>query len=219
MSAWVASLLSFTRTTSNDAKVTDVEVDLGGGNVVTAQHFSAPGDDSHPLKTDYAATSEVPRSGSRIAHGYLDPINTGVAQEGDKRIYGRDQSDGSAVNQVWLKNDGSVLVSNDNGSVLVRTDGGTLTTTPSSTFDAKADGSIKGVNGSGSFELQAGGDFVVNGATIDTTGKITSPVQVVAPTMTAATSLTVSGKEMAGHTHAQANDSGGNTEANTGGPV
>lgn len=38
----------------------------------------------------------------------------------------------------------------------------------------KADGSIKGNNANGSFELQSGGDFVVNGVTIDTSGNISS---------------------------------------------
>jgi len=206
----IAKLLSFTRTTSNDAKVTDVEIDIGGGDNRTAQHFSAPGDDSFPLITDYVLATDTPRSGSKAAVGYIDPVNTPKADKGDKRIYGR-KADGTPVNEVWLKNDGSVLISNDNGSLLVR-----------------PDGSIKGDNGSGSFELETAGDFLVNGVKIDTFGNITCPATIVAVTsvsapLLAATgaggSLTVAGKEMKGHTHTQGNDSAGNTEQNTGGPV
>lgn len=221
----IAKLLSFTRVTRNGAKITDVKIDPGGGPNVTAEDFRPAGDDAYPLTTDYALASSTPRSGGEAIVGYVDPINEPKAQPGDKRIYARDANSGADVNEVWLKNDGSVLLSNANGSVLLRPDGGTITTTPNSTFDVAADGSIKGDNGSGSFELQAGGDFVVNGATIDISGNITSPAtitattSVVAPTMTAASSLTVGGKEMSGHTHSQGTDSGGDTQVNTGGPA
>ena len=224
----IAKLLSFVRTVVNGAKVTDVEVDIGGGDNRTAHHYSSPGDDSFPLTTDYALTSDVARSGSKAVHGYIDPINDPVSQEGDKRVYGRDPNTGAPVNQVWLKNDGSVLISNDNGSVLLRPDGGSIVTTPNSTLDAKADGSIKGVNGSGSFELQVGGDMNINGAVIDTSGNITSPGIITAVTsvnapLIAATgasgSLTVRGIEMNDHRHSQGSDSNGDTQVNTNGPV
>lgn len=119
----IAKLLSFVRGTSNEANVSDVKVDIGGGDNRTAQHFSNPGDDSHPLKTDYVLTSDIPRNGVKAAHGYLDPVNEGVAQEGDKRIYGRDKDTGVTVNEVWIKNDGSILESNDNGFILLEQNG------------------------------------------------------------------------------------------------
>ena len=228
MPSRIAKLLSFVRTLSNDAKVTDVEIDIGGGDNRTAQHFSAPGDDSFPLTTDYPLSADVSGSGKKAVHGYIDPINDPVALEGDKRVYGRDPATGAPVNQVWLKSDGSVLVSNDNGSVLLRPDGGSILTTPGSTFDANADGSIKGNNGAGSFELKVAGDFLVNNVNIDPAGNITTPQTIVAAisvsaltiaATTAAGSLTVAGKEMKGHTHTQGNDSAGNTEQNPGGPV
>ena len=185
----IAKVLSFLRVIRNEAKISDVKIDPGGGPNITAEHFAPPGDDSFPLPTDYVVTAEINRTGNEAAVGYADPLNDPVALEGDKRIYGRD-ADGATVNQVWLKSDGSVLVSNDNGSVLLRSDGGSIITTPESTFDAKADGSIKGANGSGSFELQTGGDFIVNGVKIDAAGAVTIP-----------NSLTLAGKEIAGHNH------------------
>lgn len=120
---YIAKLLSFVRSLSNDAKITDVKIDMGGGDNKTAQHFSAPGDDSFPLKTDYVLASDIARNGGKVVHGYLDPINNPEALEGDKRIYGRDPINGVAVNQVWLKSDGSILISNANGSALIMPNG------------------------------------------------------------------------------------------------
>lgn len=206
----IAKLLSFVRVVRNEANVSDVKIDPGGGANITSEHFAPPGDDSFPLPGDYVLGVDVPRSGSKCAAGYIDPVNTPKANEGDKRIYGR-KADGTLVNEVWLKNDGSILVSNDNGSILLR-----------------ADGSIKSDNGSGFFELKTSGDIDLNGVNIDPSGNILCPTTIIAVTsvssvlieaVTPSGSLMVQGKEMKGHTHTQANDSGGNTEQNTGGPV
>lgn len=231
MGLTIGKVLSFLRLDANGAKVSDVKLDEGGGDNRTARHFAPAGDDSFPLATDYTLQGDTPGEGRKAVLGYADPLNTPKALEGDRRIYARDPATGATIVEVWLKNDGTALVSNDNGSIKLRPDGGSVATTPASTFDAKADGSIKGDNGAGSFELETGGDFVVNGARIDTAGNITTPttivatglissaVSVAAPAMLAATSLTVAGKEMAGHTHTQGPDSAGNTQVNTGGPV
>lgn len=186
----IAVILSFSRVEQNGVKTSDVKIDTGGGYNITAQHYASPGDDSFPLKTDFVAIDSIPRRGGAISLGYLDPLNTPKAQEGDKRIYSRNAGSGVPVAEVWLKNDGSVLTANDNGSVLLRPDGGTVTTTPNSTFDAAADGSIQGVNGNGSFELQAGGDFIVNGVTIKANGDVIMP-----------NSLLLNGKEIDDHDH------------------
>ena len=186
----ISKLLSFTRIVRNDAQISDVKIDPGGGPNITAEDFRPAGDDAHPLTSDYALASATQRSGGQAITGYVDPINEPKAQPGDTRIYGRESENGTEVNQVWLKNDGSVLVSNENGSVLLRPDGGSIITTPESTFDAAADGSIAGANGNGSFELQAGGDFVVNGVTIAANGDVTVP-----------SSLTLNGKELDAHDH------------------
>ena len=174
----VAKVLSFLRVTSNGAKVSDVKIDSGGGANITAEHFAPVGDDSFPLTTDYALSVSTRRSGGEAVVGYVDPINTPKAEEGDKRIYARDPSDGSVVVEVWLKNDGTATTDNANGS---------MTLSPN--------GSIKGSNSLGSFELQAGGNFVVNGVTIDPLGNITSPTSV------SALSIKAAGLELAGHVH------------------
>lgn len=163
----IARVLSFTRVERNGVKLSDVKLDPGGGPNITGEYFADAGDDAHPLSTDYAAAISIPRDGSKIPVGYADPINTPKATAGDKRIYGRDASTGVAVNEVWLKADSSILISNANGS-----------------FELKADGSIKGLNASGSFELESGGDFVVNGATITAAGEVINAAGVVLGTHT-----------------------------------
>lgn len=197
----IARLLSFVRLTKNGAKVSDVKVNPGGDPNITAEHFADAGDDSHPLITDYVALNTDTGAGRETAIGYLDPINESKAQPGDKRIYGRDADTGEVVVEVWLKNDGTAVVSNENGSVTLRPNGGTVVTTPESTFDAAADGSIAGANGSGSFKLAVGGDFLVNGVTIDTSGNITGPATITAPNVVASSSVQAAGKELVGHDH------------------
>lgn len=119
----IARVLAFLRVTRNNAKISDVKVDSGGGANITAEHFAPVGDDSYPLKTDYALTVDTRRSGGEAVVGYSDPLNTPKAEEGDKRIYARDPSDGSVVIEVWLKNDGTGTMSNANGSMTLSPDG------------------------------------------------------------------------------------------------
>lgn len=180
----IAKLLSFIRTVKNGAKVSDVKVDPGGGANITAEHFAPPGDDSHPLPGDYVALNNDSGSGRESAIGYVDPLNEPKALPGDKRIYARDE-DGVLIVEIWLKNTGEATIFNANGSVTLRPDGGAITTTPLSVFDADADGSIAGTNGNGSFELQAAGDFLVNGVTIDTNGNISTAGKLNADDVTA----------------------------------
>lgn len=196
----IAKLLSFVRVTRNGAKLSDVKVDPGGGPNVTAEHFAAAGDDSNPLPGDYVALNADSGSGRESAIGYLDPLNEPKALPGDKRIYARDE-DGVVIVEVWLKNTGEATIVNENGSVTLRPDGSVITTTPESTFDAKADGSIKGANADGAFELAVGGDFLVNGVTIDTNGNITSPATITGTNVAGTTSVKAGGKELAGHVH------------------
>ncbi len=118
----IAQVKSFTRRVVDGVRLSDVKVDPGGGSNITGEHFSDAGDDSHPLATDYAAAMKVRQSGGAAVVGYADPINTPKAAAGEKRIYGRDSS-GVAVNEVWLKADSSVIISNALGSIELKADG------------------------------------------------------------------------------------------------
>lgn len=174
----IARILSFLQTERNGAKQSDVKVDRGGDDNRTAIHFTDPGDDSQPLTTDYVLVVNVGPTGSDAVAGYLDPVSAPKSSPGDKRIYARDSS-GATVVELWLKNDGTAILSNDNGSLELTPGGG-----------------VKGTNSNGSFELEEAGDFVVNGVTIDTAGNIDSPASVSAP------SIKANSKELAGHNHA-----------------
>jgi hypothetical protein len=62
------------------------------------------------------------RTGTHAVSGYLDPKLTSTTQEGDKRIYSRD-SGGDSISQVWLKNTGEVVISNNNGTFTLEAGG------------------------------------------------------------------------------------------------
>ena len=135
----IIKLLSFARRIKpSGVKYSEVKGDDGGGNIRTAEHYGPVGDDSVPLLTDKAIGVEIPRTGGIAIVGYLDPLNDGVAQAGEKRTFARDLNSGDIVCNVYLKNDGSII----------------------------------GTNANGSFELEAGGDFIINGLTIDSSGNI-----------------------------------------------
>lgn len=114
----ISKLLSFTRKEVGSVAT----VDPGGGFNRSADHFSAPGDDSYPLPGDFPALVETPRTGGVAAVGYLDPKSDQKAEPGEKRIYARD-SDGVAVVELWLKADHSAVLSNALGLIELKADG------------------------------------------------------------------------------------------------
>lgn len=201
----IGRVLSFVRAVRNGAQLSDVKTDPGGGPNVTAEHFAPPGDDSHPLGTDYVYISPTPQKGRYAAVGYVDPLNEPKALAGEKRIYARDSATGVLVVEVWLKNTGEATISNDDGDVTLSPDGTIAAQNLAGSVTISPAGSILGQNAGGSFELQAGGTFAVNGVTISPAGVLSVP-----------NSFILDGKEIAGHTHTQGADSGGNTEQNTG---
>ncbi len=206
----LAKILSFVRVSKNGKNYSDVKVDTGGDANVTAQHFSPPGDDSHPLKDDCAAIINDMGTGRKNSIGYIDTKNQPKAGEGEKRIYARDSS-GVSIAEIWVKNTGEITIENSSASMTL-----------------KPNGSIKGDNGSGSFELAPSGDFLVNNVTIKPNGDITTPGNITAVNITGSTisgtsisssgtieaetitatgsvispSVVAGGKELAGHSHA-----------------
>ena len=160
MAGKLAKLLSFVRTSRNGAVVSEAKVDPGGGLNLTLEHFSTPGDDSHPLPGDYVAALPTPSAGRGIAVGYADPLNAQTAGAGERRLYARDAA-GAAIVELHLLADGSATLFNALGSIT----------------------------------LEAGGNVVINGATIDTDGNISSPTSVSAP------SIVADSKELTDHDH------------------
>lgn len=209
----LAKILSFMRVTRHDTPATDVKSDPGGGNNITPQHVAPPGDDSHPLPGDYVAILDVTPSRS-VAVGYVDPTNTPLTEEGEKRIYSRAAGSGETVAQTYLKNDGTVITSNDLGSITLLPDGGAIIISPAATFVVGAGGSIKGFNEDGVFEMLSSGVFTVNGVTIDTGGNITSPARIKGQTVEGIASNIAAGKELVNHIHGGVDTGSGQTSPN-----
>ena len=168
----IANVLTFVPGIRRNAKVTAVVCDSGGGYLVTAQNFSVPGEDSPPLTGDYALLVETTATGDITVAGYVDPSNTQVALAGERRMYARN-TDGLIVATVHLKQTGEATVFNSKASATI-----------------KPDGSATMTNGSGTMTMLDNGDFNINGVVIKPNGSIIVP-----------SSLTLAGKEIAGHTH------------------
>ncbi len=209
--AWIGKLLSFTRVERNGAKLSDVKLDIGGGEVLTGEHAHPSGEDAHPLPGDCPVAVEVAQTGRVVVVAYVETDATEKAGPGDKRIYARGEDRLETV-ELWLKADGSATLANangfftlfadgsqrhenPNGSSTLAVDGSTTLVNPNGQFELKADGTVAGTNGSGDFELQAGGTMDINGATIDPSGNIIA-------TSFSAPSIVAAGKELAAHAHA-----------------
>lgn len=95
----------------------------------------------------------------------------------------------------WLKDDGTIESVN-----------------PASSHTQKPDGSIESVNVAGYVKLLPSGVVDINGFLVQPTGAATSPVSVGAPTIVAATSLTVADKEMNQHKHSDGTYKAGTTD-------
>ncbi len=117
----VAEVLASERTVDEGAHGVDVKCDPGG-DTITAEHFSDPGDDSQPLRGDFVALSDSSGSGCEAAVGFADVKNQGKAKPGEKRIYARDAS-GAVKVELWLKGDGSLVIDNGSGQVELASSG------------------------------------------------------------------------------------------------
>lgn len=222
----IAKLLSFARATRNGANVSDAKVDPGGGYNLTLQHFGAPGDDSHPVPGDYVASVEVPQHGGAVAVGYVDPKNTGRAKEGERRLYARNEA-GEATVELWLMRSGTIQMVNALGAIYLRADGSTRIEGPGAEAEFFGSGAIVIKNGAGSFDIAPAGVVTINGVTIDPAGNISTPgnlsvqgtaavfTSISAP-MISANSVKAAGQELAGHYHANPNDSRGDSQGPTG---
>ncbi len=156
-----------------------VKIDIGGGNNSTAQIFTPVGDDSQPLLTDLAISISVPQSGRRIVVAWVDQKNPNISEPGARRSYSRDPDSGDIVAEIILGNDGTITMKNEKVTQTIA-----------------ADGSASLTNKDGSFAMEAGGNVVINGVTIDTDGNIDSPA-----TVTAATDVVGGGVSLKDHTH------------------
>ena len=190
MTGSIAKVEAFLRVLKDSVNLSDVECDPGGGAVLTCNHFADPGDDSHPLTSDYVALLPTEREGSAVVVGYADPVSTPKAQPGDKRIYSRSEA-GETKAEVWLKNSGDIVVENSAASVKVL-----------------ASGEVAITNSSGSMVLAPSGVITLNGAvTISPSGDI-----VTTGTLTAAQIVeSTTNVDLAAHVHSGVDTGPGNT--------
>lgn len=143
----IAAVIAFARRADHS----EATIDPGGGSNITADHFADPGDDSYPLDTDYALIVSTGRTGGGAAVGYVDPVTTKKAGPGEKRIYARDTA-GTVICEIWLQNDGTIEIQNDNGSITLASNG-----------DVNINGVIIDAGGG----ITAPGSLVLNGKELD----------------------------------------------------
>lgn len=118
-------------------------------------------------------------------------------------------------NMEIKKDDGSVSIKLlDNGDLEIVSQGNITATI---TGDATLTCTNLDVTASATATVTCPESTFIGNVTVN--GNITSTGIISSPTVAAGSSLTVAAKEMNGHTHSQSNDSGGNTEQNTGPPV
>jgi hypothetical protein len=141
----------FERSVKDGVPVVDVQVDTGGGRLLTIDHEGSSGSDCPPLAGDYAAISAATGAGAARSAGYTDPKNAGKALGGEHRSYARDPQTGEAVCEVWLKGPGRVVITALKAGADIE-----LSTKPS------------------------GGVIDLNGVKIDANGNITTPGEVTA---------------------------------------
>lgn len=134
---FVATVVSFTRSVVAGAQAPEAKVDRGGGDSITAYHFSAPGDDSHPLPDDVVYLGDDEGSGTTQVLGYQDPKTSPVAAAGDKRIYAR-SGPGVVSAEVWLKADGTIELLTGGTAIVVDADGVRLGSRDATEFVALA---------------------------------------------------------------------------------
>lgn len=138
-------LKAFVRRMRDGARVSEAQIDLGGGDIRTGIHVSSPGEDSYPLDSDQAVAVPYVKTGQFLIVGYLDTVTEPTAEPGEKRLFSRD-SQGAIAAEVTLANDGTVTLSNSNGSIV----------------------------------LQSGGNVILNGVSIDSSGNISTPGSISA---------------------------------------
>ncbi len=132
---FLATVVEFTRSVVSGAQAPEAKVDRGGGDSITAYHFSSPGDDSQPLPGDVVFVAEDEGAGNGQIVGYQDPKTSPAAGVGEKRIYARSGA-GSLAAEVWLRSDGTIILKNTLGSIELDPTGNVTVKTPLGTYGA-----------------------------------------------------------------------------------
>ena len=188
MGGMISKVLSTRRVTRHGAPVLDVKANNGGRAPITLEHLSPAGDDSAPLPGDYLGGTPTQGTGRGVVSGYVDVRNEGIAEPGEVRRYSRDL-DGAVQATLHLMGDGTVqIVSTPTGtSFTIQVDGTITVANPAASVVLNDDGSIRGENGAGYFQLSDAGEFEANGAKITKVGEVINAAGTVLGTHTHST--------------------------------
>ena len=132
-----------------------------------------------------------------------------MAVHGERRIYSTNQAGDTVKAEIFLKQDGTILI--DNGNV-------TITVNPSGLLEIETTGNTEITSAKTIInnDVDIIGDVDITGK-LDVSDIIESLVSVIAPILFAATSMSVNSKDLETHTHSQPNDGGGDAEQDTSG--
>ncbi len=157
----VGTILDIEQKSSEGVNTTNVKLDIGGGENITAPQAAPAGIDCTPLETDTAVTSSSPGNSGQNVVGYIDPDN---ASKGDGvYLYAR-TPDGSPVADIWLKSDGSIVVTTSGASIEIASAGGiTMSNTAGGKVDIQPTGAVFVRNNFGFMAVDASGIATLNG--------------------------------------------------------
>lgn len=116
-------------------------------------------------------------------------------------------------NFVWIKNDGTIISSNEKVSVTLDNDGTVTTVNDNATHVVNADGSFKVSNNGGFIELKADGTVQINGFTIPPVGQGDASYDgtLKANDMEAVNDVKAGNISLNSHDHGGVEPGGGNT--------
>lgn len=117
----IGVVLSFTRVSNPFGS--EVKVDIGGGDIVTADVFLPPGCDDHPLPGDYALLVPGPGTGSYYAIGFSDPTLQLDAAAGESVRYSR-SAPGVIGTALRLRANGTAAIELASGTIELSAAGG-----------------------------------------------------------------------------------------------
>ncbi len=126
-----ADIEAVERKVKDDINTTEVRVDMGGGDVATAEHIADVGDDSCPIPgIDLAVVEDVTGEGNQVVTGYAEPQHAPKTAPGEKRIYCRDET-GTLLCEIWLKREEMVIEAFASGyPIRIVTDGAVVLDSP-----------------------------------------------------------------------------------------
>ena len=172
MAGMIGRILSILSTKKGELDVPEWKVELNKGLNIQVERYAPAGDDSQPLPEDRAGLVSRTESGAKFAVGAFDIKNPAEALPGEKRLYGRDE-EGSITSQIFMKNDGTIEVSNVSGmTIIIDEDGNVILSTSG---DTEINSSKSTINN----DVEINGNLQVNGF-ISATNDITTDANIIA---------------------------------------